>query len=139
MPIRKVDDFLYEDLSHDIVGAAMAVLNELGPGLDEKIYERALVVELRERGHRISQQSNFEVRYHGVPIGTLIPDLIVDDAVIVDPKVVRAFDESHIAQMIGYLAITGLKLALLVNFKFARLQWKRVAQSSSDSVSAPSA
>ena len=59
-------------------------------------------------------------------IGDLIPDLIVDNAVIVDPKVVACFTDTHIAQMIGYLNITGLDLALLINFKNARLEWKRV-------------
>ena len=58
----------------------------------------------------------------------LVPDLIVDDLVIVDPKVVVAFNEAHIAQMIGYLTITGLELALLLNFRSARLEWKRVVR-----------
>ena len=57
-------------------------------------------------------------------VGNLIPDLIVDQKVIVDPKVVAAFNEAHVAQMIGYLTITGLELALLLNFKSARLEWK---------------
>src|SRR5213076_1398866 len=74
------------------------VLNGLKPGLDEKLYERAMI----------------------------IPDLIVDDVVIVDPKVVSCFTETHLAQMIGYLNITRLDLALLINFKNARLEWKRV-------------
>ena len=58
--------------------------------------------------------------------GKIIPDLIVDDAVIVDPKVVSCFTDTHVAQMLGYLSITGLDLALLLNFKNARLDWKRV-------------
>ena len=61
-------------------------------------------------------------------IGSLQPDLIVNEAVIVDPKVVSAFNETHVAQMTGYLAITGLRLALLLNFKSARLEWKRVVR-----------
>jgi GxxExxY protein len=59
-------------------------------------------------------------------IGNLVPDLIVDHAVIVDPKVVSCFAETHVAQMVGYLNITRLDLALLINFKNARLDWKRV-------------
>jgi GxxExxY protein len=66
------------------------------------------------------------VYYDGQLIGTLIPDLIVDDLVIADPKVVTAFNDTHIGQMIGYLNITGLKVALLLNFKNASLEWKRV-------------
>jgi GxxExxY protein len=68
------------------------------------------------------------VQYKGHFIGRLIPDLIVDDLVIVDPKVVVAFNETHVAQMVGYLAKTGLKLALLLNFKYSKLQWKRVVR-----------
>lgn len=119
---------IHEDLSESIIGAAMTVLNALKPGLDEKLYENALVIELRNRGHRIDQQKSFPVHYKGHLIGALIPDLIVDGAVIADPKVVTAFNETHLAQMIGYLNITSLKLALLLNFKNAKLDWKRVVR-----------
>lgn len=119
----------HEDLSGKIIGAAMAILNELKPGLDEKLYERALIIELKQPGHAISLQRSFPVSYRGELIGNLIPDLIVDRAVIVDPKVVSCFTETHVAQMIGYLNITGLDLAILLNFKNARLEWKRVLRS----------
>jgi len=117
---------IHEQLSGEIIGAAMEVLNELKPGLDEKLYERAIIIELKRRGHVVSVQTSFPVHYRGELIGNLIPDLIVDNAVIVDPKVVACFTETHVAQMIGYLNITALDLALLVNFKNARLEWKRV-------------
>jgi GxxExxY protein len=119
---------IHEELSGKILGAAMAVLNELGPGLDEKLYERALVIELTKRGHRVDQQKAFPVHYAGELIGSLVPDTIVDGLVIADPKVVESFSETHLRQMIGYLAITKLKLALLLNFKHAKLQWKRVVR-----------
>ena len=119
---------IHEELSKDIIGAAMEVLNELRPGLDEKLYENALVIELERRGHKVSQQENFSVHYKGQFIGRLIPDLIVDDLVIVDPKVVTAFNDNHTAQMVGYLAKTELNLAILINFKHAKLQWKRVVR-----------
>src|SRR5882757_6935859 len=108
---------IHEELS----GAAMEVLNQLKPGLDEKLYERAMMMELKRRGHVVAVQNSFPIFYHGELIGSLVPDLIVDNAVIVDPKVVACFTETHIAQMIGYLNITGLDLALLINFKNARL------------------
>ncbi len=119
-------DLVHEALSKSIIGAAMTVLNVLKPGLDEKLYENALVIELRKRGHHVEQQRQFPVHYDGQLIGTLVPDLIVDDCVIVDPKVASAFNETHLAQIIGYLAITELHLALLLNFKNAKLSWKRV-------------
>lgn len=104
----------------------MTVLNALRPGLCEKIYENALAIELRNRGHKVEQQRKFRVHYNGLLVGELIPDLIVDEKVIADPKVVSAFNDVHFAQMIGYLQITGLKLALLLNFKSAKLEWKRI-------------
>jgi len=116
----------HELLTRDIIGAAMAVLNELKPGLDEKLYENALVIELVEQGHTIEQQREFAVHYKGHFIGKLVPDLIVDSKVIADPKVVSAFNDTHIAQMLGYLNISGLEVALLLNFKEAKLTWKRV-------------
>ncbi len=122
------DDELHAELSHAIIGAAMAVSNQIKPGLDEKIYERALVLELRARGHSVEQQKAFPVFYRGEEVGKLIPDLIVDGKVITDPKVVESFTETHVAQMLGYLSITNLRLALLLNFKHARLQVKRVAK-----------
>ena len=124
-----MEEYPHKELSRDVIGAAMKVLNSLKPGLDEKIYENALVIELRKGGHSVDQQKQFRVFYEGQEVGTLVPDLIVNETVIVDPKVVTAFNEAHIAQMIGYLAITGLQLALLLNFKDAKLQWKRVIRS----------
>ncbi len=106
----------------------MAVLNELRPGLDEKLYENALVIELVARGHTVEQQREFPVHYRGHFIGKLIPDLIVDGKVIVDPKVVTGFNDTHLAQMLGYLNITSLEVALLLNFKEAKLDWKRVVR-----------
>ncbi len=119
---------IHKELSGDIIGAAINVLNELKPGLDEKVYENALVVELRSLGHKVEQQKPFPVYFRGHLVGTLIPDLIVDEPAIADPKVVTCFNEHHTAQMIGYLAISQLELSLLLNFKFAKLEWRRVVR-----------
>src|SRR5208282_3709174 len=100
----------HEELTGKIIGAAMTVLNELKPGLDEKLYENALVIELVHRGHTVEQQREYPVHYKGQYIGQLVPDLIVDGKVIADPKVTSAFNDTHIAQMLGYLNITGLEL-----------------------------
>jgi GxxExxY protein len=117
---------VHSEISESIIGAAIDVLNSLKPGLDEKLYERALTIELTRRGHRVDGQRQFSVSYRDQHIGTLIPDLIVDESVIVDTKVIASFSDAHIAQMLGYLNISGLRLALLLNFKNARLDWKRV-------------
>ena len=126
----------HEALTGSIIGAAMAVLNELKPGLDEKLYENALLIELLARGHKIDQQCPFEVHYRNQLIGTLIPDLIVDGIVIVDTKVVTAFNVTHVAQMLGYLTIAGLQVGLLLNFKYAQLQTKRIVRDQAQSADA---
>ena len=117
------------ELTQAVIGAAMKVLNTLRPGLDEKLYERALFIELRKQGLHCEQQKTYNVFYDDEHIGTLIPALIVEDRLIVDPKVVSDFNESHLAQMLGYLSITGLHTALLLNFKYAKLGVKRVSRS----------
>jgi GxxExxY protein len=80
------------------------------------------------RGRNVETQKQFPVFYRAELIGAIVPDMIVDDLVIVDPKVVSSFIDTHFAQMIGYLAITNLQLALLLNFKYVKLQWKRVVR-----------
>jgi len=122
------NNLIHEQLSETIIGAAMQVLNTLKPGLDEKLYERALAIELRKHGHCVQTQVEFPVYYDDQQIGLLIPDMIVDKAVIVDCKVVSDFNETHLAQMLGYLSITDFRLALLINFKHAKLKWKRVVR-----------
>ena len=119
-------EFLHKDVTESIIGCAMHVLNTLKPGLDEKLYERALVIALRKSGHAVEQQLAHPVIFEGEIIGNLVPDTIVDGRVIADPKVVTDFNETHVSQMIGYLTITGLRVALLLNFKHAQLRWKRI-------------
>lgn len=92
-------------------------------------FTSALEVELALRGISIERQKQFPVIYKGVPVGTFIPDMIAEESVIVDPKVVTEFIERDVAQMLGYLAITNLEVALLLNFKHAKLEWKRVSAS----------
>ncbi|EDY21635.1 conserved hypothetical protein [Chthoniobacter flavus Ellin428] len=116
----------HENLTHSIIGAAMKVHSKLKPGLDESFYEKALVIELARMGLKIENQREFPIFYEGHFLGNLIPDLIVENAVIADPKVTTAFNEAHVAQMLGYLNATGLEVALLLNFKHASLEWKRV-------------
>ncbi len=118
------------EVAEVVIGCAMAVHSELRPGLDEKLYENALCIELVERGIRFEQQKAYPVHYRGRYVGRLVPDLIVEDKIIVDAKVVEAFCDQHVAQMIGYLRITGLKLGLLINFKHASLKVKRVLATS---------
>ncbi|MFM7183084.1 MAG: GxxExxY protein [Verrucomicrobiales bacterium] len=114
-------------LTETIIGASYTVRNTLKPGLDEKLYERALVIELTKQGCQCDSQKQFPVHYQNELIGTLVPDLIVANRIIVDTKVVSDFNENHLAQMLGCLNITRLKTALLLNFKHAKLGIKRVS------------
>lgn len=121
------EQYPHADLTERVIVSARSVHEELRPGLDEKLYERALCIELAECSIHFTQQTVFQVTYKSRYIGDLIPDLIVGDSVIVDLKVVEAFTDAHVAQMLGYLNITGLEVGLLINFKHARLQIKRIA------------
>jgi GxxExxY protein len=112
--------------AHQIVGCAMEVLNVLGHGLLEKPYENALVVEFGLQGIPFRQQPRFDVRYKSVKVGEYIPDLICFDQIVVDTKVVERISNHETGQMLNYLKITGLQLGLVLNFKHAKLEWKRV-------------
>ncbi|MDZ7828270.1 MAG: GxxExxY protein [Halofilum sp. (in: g-proteobacteria)] len=109
-----------------VVGCAMEVLNQLGHGLLEKPYENALVVELSRQDIDFRQQPRFEVEYKGTKVGEYVPDLVVFDQMIVDAKVVDRLGDQEYGQMLNYLRITNMKVGLLLNFRYARLQWKRV-------------
>jgi GxxExxY protein len=91
---------LHYEITQDIIGAAMTVLNELKPGLDEMIYENAMVIELMARTCRRAAEP-IRRSLSGHLVGLLVPDLIVDSKVIADPKVVSASNDTHIAQMLG--------------------------------------
>lgn len=120
------DELLHGQLVYSIVGASLEVLRGMGPGVWEKPYERAMIVELRLRKHTIDQQKRFALTYKGEDVGEFVPDLIVDDAVIVDVKVIDRIGTAERAQMLNYLRITGLRVGLIINFKRPRLEWQRV-------------
>lgn len=116
---------LYAEDTEAILGAAMEVLNVLGHGLLEKPYENALAVELRLRGIPFEQQPQYDVMYKNVPVGLFVPDLIVQGKIIVDTKTIDHIGDHERGQMLNYLALTGLRVGLTINFKRAKLEWKR--------------
>ncbi|MGC4015907.1 MAG: GxxExxY protein [Luteolibacter sp.] len=117
----------HSELTGRIIACAQAVHQALRPGLDERVYENALCIEFAERGVFFEQQCEFPVFYRERIVGKLIPDLLVERTVIVDLKVVESFNDAHIAQILGYLNITGMQVGLLLNFKHATIQVKRIA------------
>jgi GxxExxY protein len=113
-------------LSNRIIGCALTVLNALGTGFLEKVYENALVHELRKSGLTVSQQHPMAVRYDGIVVGEYTVDLLVEHNVLVELKVAGAIDDIHRAQCLNYLKATGLHLCLLLNFGKPRLEIKRI-------------
>ena len=121
-------DLLYEDLTYAIIGAAMEVHKILGPGYLEAVYQAALVHELMLKGISFEQLQRLPVRYKGVLVGEYVADLVVAEKVIVELKAVSALNASHEAQTLNYLAATGMRLALLLNFGARSLQHKRLVK-----------
>lgn len=117
---------LLKDETHQIIGCAFDVLNEIGHGLNEKLYENALVVDFKLRGIVFDQQRRFPVLYKSVRVGEFIPDLIAFSTVIVDTKVIDRITDHERGQMMNYLRITKLRVGLILNFKHARLEWERI-------------
>jgi len=117
---------LLKDETHQILGSAFDVLNELGHGLNERIYENSLVVDFKLRGILFDQQPRFPVLYKSVQVGEFIPDLIAFGSVIVDAKVIDRITDHERGQMMNYLRITKLRVGLILNFKHARLELERI-------------
>ena len=103
-------------LTESIIGCAIEVHRQLGPGLLEGIYESALCVELESAGLRYQRQLVFPVVYKGKNLGEYRLDIMVEDAVVVEIKSVERFDPVFEAQILTYLRITGKKVGLLLNF-----------------------
>lgn len=118
--------FDFEDKTRQIIGCGFDILNEVGHGLLEKPYENALVVDFKHKQIPYCQQPRFEVSYRSEKIGEYIPDLIVFNKIIVDTKVIDRITDHELGQMMNYLRITKLPVGLILNFKRARLEWKRV-------------
>jgi GxxExxY protein len=104
------------ELTRRIIAAAIEVHRHLGPGLSEGSYEVALTIELTARGLRWSRQTGFPVTYKGRVVGRHRPDLIVEEAVVVEVKAVERLARVHTAQAITYLQVTGCEVALVLNF-----------------------
>lgn len=115
------------ELSHTVIGSAFTALNALGVGLLGKVYENALAYEIRRRGLTVEQQRVVRIHYDGVIVGEYFADMIVEDRLIVELKVARAFEDAHTAQCLTYLKAIGLPLGLLLNFGKTRLEIKRTA------------
>jgi GxxExxY protein len=109
-----------------VIGFAFEVLNEIGHGLNEKIYENSLTVLFKQNNIAFDQQRRFSVVFRGVQVGEFIPDLIAFGSVIVETKVIDRITDHERGQMLNYLRITKLRVGLILNFKNARLEFDRI-------------
>ena len=117
---------ILRDETQKIIGFAFDVLNEVGQGLNEKVYENSLVVLFKHNGIAFDQQRRFQVFFRGVKVGEFIPGCIAFGSVIVDAKVIGPITDHERGQILNYLRITILRVGLILNFKHSRLEWERV-------------
>ena len=118
--------YLYSDLTEKIIEAALKVHKQLGPGFIEKIYQRALEIELKNNQIEVEREKILKLSYNGVNIGTDKVDFEVEGKVLVELKAVAELSDIHKAQLISYLKAAGIKIGLLINFAQLKLQIKRV-------------
>lgn len=123
--IKGMFRMLYSELTERIIGCAFAVSNELGAGFLEAVYESALAIALEDTGIRVQRQAQIEVYFRGRPVGVFYADLLVEGKVIVELKAVPKVAPQHEAQIINYLAATGIEVGLLINFGNPRLHYRR--------------
>ena len=114
-------------LSGRVIGCTFTVLNTLGAGFLEKLYENALAYEVRAAGLSAVQQYGAKVHYKDILVGEYFVDLLINDVLLVELKTVKALDDAHRMQCTNYLKATGLRLCLLLDFGKPRLEIKRVA------------
>jgi len=116
----------FDALTEQVLGAVFEVSNTLGAGFLEKVYQRALLHELRLRGIRAAAEVSFPVRYKGHGVGEYFADLLVEDVLVVELKCAERLSNEHTAQCLNYLRASSRTLCLLVNFQKPKVEWKRI-------------
>jgi GxxExxY protein len=114
------------DVTYAINGAVFEVNRVLGPGFLEKVYENALLIELKRKRLKAESQAPIKVSYKGNAVGEYVVDILVEGKVIVELKTVEKLEKAHEAQLLNYLKATGIHVGLLVNFKHPKAQVKRM-------------
>ncbi len=115
------------EITEKIIGCAYSVANSLGCGFLEKVYENALVYELKEKGLNVIQQKPIKIYYKGALVGEYVADLLVEERILVELKAVQDLDDVHVAQCLNYLRATGFKTCLLLNFAKPELHVRRIS------------
>ncbi len=115
--------YKHQALTKSIIDAFYGVYNRLGYGFLERVYENAMVIELKEMGLKVLQQAPIQVQYKGQVVGEYFADLIVEDKIIVELKAVSNLSPSHEAQLLNYLKATPYEVGLLLNFNVPILKY----------------
>lgn len=121
----------FEAHTKTIIGCAFEVINELGSGFLESVYEKALQVALLQVFLSVEAQKQIQVIFRGQNVGTFYADLLVENKVLIELKAVKAIQPEHQAQIINYLNATGIQVGLLINFGNSKLEFKRFTRSKS--------
>jgi GxxExxY protein len=116
---------LHEELSHKILQACFEVSNELGIGFLESVYEKALLVALRQKGLQADAQISLAVKFRGVIVGEFYVDILVENKMLLELKAASALTKEHQAQLINYLKATGMEVGMLINFGNPKLEYRR--------------
>jgi GxxExxY protein len=119
-------DFSLQPVTQQLIGAAFEVHNLLGFGFLEKVYQRALQVELQLRGVKVELEPKIQVQFKGVIVGDYAADLLVAGTIIVELKTDATYQSLHEAQLLNELRSTGMKLGYLINFSRERVEYKRM-------------
>ena len=119
-------DFSLQPLIRQIIGAAFEVHNVLGFGFLEKVYQRAMQVELQSHGVKVELEPKIQVQFKGVIVGDYAADLLVENKIIVELKTDAAYQSAHEAQLLNELRGTRIRLGYLVNFGRDRVEYKRM-------------
>ncbi len=115
-----------------MIGCVFEVINELGSGFLESVYERTMMIALSEAGLSVQSQEPVKVRFRAKPVGDFYADLLVEEEVVVELKVAKTLVPEHAAQTINYLNATGIQVGLLINFGKPTLEFKRFTRSNTD-------
>lgn len=120
------EKYKYQDLTHEIIGAAMEVHRHLGNGFQEVIYQRALAIEFDLRHINFEREKEIPLFYKGNDIGTRRVDFFIEEKIMLEIKAVKKLEDVHLAQAINYLEAYCMEIGLLINFGNTSLQFKRV-------------
>ncbi len=119
----------FGSITEAIIGCAFEVINELGVGFLESVYEKALAIALQDKGLKVQCQHAIQVDFRSRVVGDFYADLFVEEKVIVELKAVKAIVPEHEAQVINYLKATGIEVGLLINFGSPKIEYKRFTRS----------